>query len=348
MWNAFRTDTLGGIVAGVSMMTGGNGNQIHTYIARPDGAGPYPGVVMTHHAPGWDEYFREFARRFAEHGFIAIVPNLFEQFGQGTPDDVAAAARGAGGVSDASVIGDSQAALDLVKNMPWSNGKVGVIGTCSGGRHSLLVATKVPGFSAAADLWGAQRRGATRQAHAAAARSRHRHDARIEHAAHRPVRQRRHESRVRTRSTSSSKRSKTTASSTSFTATTAPGTGSSTTTCRRTGSSRPWTAGTKSKTSSIRTCGREELENDVHPDYAADPGQQRRRQRSKRLVSGHPDQIGYDHTAYLRQEHALLLDFVNPGLNPGARVAVELDIPSGKALLAQLQAAIQAAEESGL
>src|SRR5207253_4700037 len=79
MWNNFRTDTLGGIVAGVSMMTGGSGNQTHTYIARPDGAGPYPGVVMTHHLPGWDEFYREFARRFAEHGYIAIVPNLFDQ-----------------------------------------------------------------------------------------------------------------------------------------------------------------------------------------------------------------------------------------------------------------------------
>jgi uncharacterized protein DUF6295 len=58
--------------------------------------------------------------------------------------------------------------------------------------------------------------------------------------------------------------------------------------------------------------------------------------------------IGYDHTSYLRQEHALLLDFVNPSLNPGARVAVELDLDSGRALVAQLQAAIQAAEESGL
>jgi len=155
MWNAFRTDTLGGIVAGVSMMNGGNGSQIHTYIARPDGDGPYPGVVMVHHAPGWDEFHREFARRFAAHGFIAIVPNLYEQFGQGTPDEVAAAARAAGGVSDASVIGDAQAALNLVKEMPSSNGKVAVIGMCSAGRHAVLVATKVPGFNAVADLWGA-------------------------------------------------------------------------------------------------------------------------------------------------------------------------------------------------
>ena len=56
--------------------------------------------------------------------------------------------------------------------------------------------------------------------------------------------------------------------------------------------------------------------------------------------------VGYDHTTYMQNEHALLLDFVNPGLDPGARVAVELDIASGKALVEQLQAAIAAAEQS--
>ena len=58
--------------------------------------------------------------------------------------------------------------------------------------------------------------------------------------------------------------------------------------------------------------------------------------------------VGYDHTTFLRNEHALLLDFVNPTLEPSARVAVELDIASGKALIAQLQAAIDAAERSGV
>jgi Family of unknown function (DUF6295) len=57
--------------------------------------------------------------------------------------------------------------------------------------------------------------------------------------------------------------------------------------------------------------------------------------------------VGYDHTTYLRQEHALLLDFVNPDLDPSDRVAVELDLESGKALVAQLQAAIETAEKSG-
>ena len=58
--------------------------------------------------------------------------------------------------------------------------------------------------------------------------------------------------------------------------------------------------------------------------------------------------VGYDHATHSRAEHALLLDFVNYDIGPGARVALELDLASGKALLHQLQAAIEAAEETGL
>ena len=58
--------------------------------------------------------------------------------------------------------------------------------------------------------------------------------------------------------------------------------------------------------------------------------------------------VGYDHATHGQLDHALLLDFVNPDLGPSARVAVELDIASGRALIAQLQAAIEAAEQSGV
>lgn len=154
MWNTARTDAIPGIVAGASQITGGGGDQIQAYVARPDGAGPYPGVVLLHHAPGWDEFYREFSRRFADHGFIAICPNLYERYGHGTPDDVGARVRGEGGVADASVIADATAAMQWVKAQSTSNGKVGIIGTCSGGRHAVLVASSVEGFDAVADLWG--------------------------------------------------------------------------------------------------------------------------------------------------------------------------------------------------
>jgi hypothetical protein len=57
--------------------------------------------------------------------------------------------------------------------------------------------------------------------------------------------------------------------------------------------------------------------------------------------------VGYDHATHSQLDHALLLDFVNPDMGAGARVAVEMDIPSGKALIAQIQAAIDEAESLG-
>jgi hypothetical protein len=57
--------------------------------------------------------------------------------------------------------------------------------------------------------------------------------------------------------------------------------------------------------------------------------------------------VAYDHATAGQFDHALLIDFVNPELGPSARVAIELDIKSGRALIAQIEAAITAADESG-
>jgi len=57
--------------------------------------------------------------------------------------------------------------------------------------------------------------------------------------------------------------------------------------------------------------------------------------------------VGYDHATHSQFDHALLLDFVNPSMGTGARVAVEMDLASGKALIAKLQAAIAEAERFG-
>ncbi len=58
--------------------------------------------------------------------------------------------------------------------------------------------------------------------------------------------------------------------------------------------------------------------------------------------------VAYDHATHSRSEHALLLDFSNYDIGPSARVALELDLASARALLEQLGATIQAAEESGV
>jgi carboxymethylenebutenolidase len=52
-----------------------------------------PGIVAVHHLPGWDEFYREFCERLARHGYSVICPDLYDRFGHGTPDDVAAKVR---------------------------------------------------------------------------------------------------------------------------------------------------------------------------------------------------------------------------------------------------------------
>jgi carboxymethylenebutenolidase len=57
-------------------------------------------------------------------------------------------------VPDDSVVADGAAALAWLQARPSHNGRVGILGTCSGGRHALLIASLVPGFDAVIDLWG--------------------------------------------------------------------------------------------------------------------------------------------------------------------------------------------------
>jgi carboxymethylenebutenolidase len=150
----YTTDQYEGMLAETVILPGYHADQINAYFARPLGAGPFPGVVLVHHMPGWDEWYRDTTRKFAANGYAALCPNLYFRTGHGTPEDVAAKVRGEGGVADDQVLGDVGAALALLQALPYINGKVGVFGTCSGGRHAYLAACRIPGFAALVDCWG--------------------------------------------------------------------------------------------------------------------------------------------------------------------------------------------------
>ena len=54
----YTTDMYEGMIAETIMLQGSNGDMINAYYARPLGPGPFPGVVLIHHMPGWDELYR--------------------------------------------------------------------------------------------------------------------------------------------------------------------------------------------------------------------------------------------------------------------------------------------------
>ena len=154
MWNSFNTGDYSGMIAETITVKGHDGKDIHAYYSRPLQKTPAPGIVLIPHMPGWDEWCRETSRRFTEHGFSVLCPDIYQDYGFGTPTEVSGKMREAGGVPDANVMADAKGCLDFLKAQHQSNGKVGVIGMCSGGRHAFLAACVVDGFDAAVDCWG--------------------------------------------------------------------------------------------------------------------------------------------------------------------------------------------------
>lgn len=141
--------------AGTVRISGAGGDEIEAYLARPDDESPRGGVVVIHHMPGYDAATKEITRRFAAEGYLAVCPNLYSREAPGaSPDDAAATARAAGGVPDDRLVGDVGGAAAYLRSLPSSNGRVGVIGYCSGGRQSFLAGCRLP-LDAVVDCYGA-------------------------------------------------------------------------------------------------------------------------------------------------------------------------------------------------
>lgn len=143
------------LTAATTTLQGADGATIESYLVRPTGPTSRGGVVVIHHLPGYDGSTKEIVRRFAVLGFDAICPNLYSR--QAPDLDFAAASalvREAGGITDEQLVSDVGTAAEHLRQLDSNNGKVGVIGYCSGGRQSLLAATQLE-LDAAVDCYGA-------------------------------------------------------------------------------------------------------------------------------------------------------------------------------------------------
>ncbi|HET7531342.1 MAG TPA: dienelactone hydrolase family protein [Mycobacteriales bacterium] len=126
-------------------LTGEGGADLEAYLASPHGDDRRGGMVFIHHLPGYDRETKEFVRRAADAGYDALCPNLYSRVGRDVaPDDAAAQVRAEGGVPDGQVMGDVRACVEHLRSLPTSNGKVAVIGHCSGGRQTFLAAATLP------------------------------------------------------------------------------------------------------------------------------------------------------------------------------------------------------------
>ncbi|HEX3954183.1 MAG TPA: dienelactone hydrolase family protein, partial [Stellaceae bacterium] len=137
-----------GLVTDPSKIKGGlvslssGGIQVPAYLTYPNAAGgSLPGIVVIQEAFGLVDHICDLARRFANMGYAAIAPALYWRRGAPkNPDNFDDVRPVMFGLPDSEAVQDLDAAAAYLKAMPGATGKVGVIGFCSGGRHTLLFA----------------------------------------------------------------------------------------------------------------------------------------------------------------------------------------------------------------
>ncbi len=150
-----------GLVTDPSRIKGGlvhvmsGGTKIPAYLAQPNEPGEYPGIVVIHEAFGLADHICDLARRFANIGYNAIAPDLYwKQGAPKDPGDINTVLPVMFSLQDRQAVGDLEASADYLRALAGATGKVGAIGFCSGGRHTLLFACKSKKVDAAIDCWG--------------------------------------------------------------------------------------------------------------------------------------------------------------------------------------------------
>jgi len=126
----------------------GDGGAIPAYISLP-AVVPAPAVVMVAAVFGVTESVREWADRYAAHGFLAVAPDFFWRSDTPGPLDAdkpgereKATARSRAFDRDTGVR-DIAAVRDHVLALPESNGKWSLAGYCFGGRYTLIAGAEL-------------------------------------------------------------------------------------------------------------------------------------------------------------------------------------------------------------
>ena len=125
-------------------------HQLDGYLAKPQGEGPWPAVIVLHDIFGLTDVTRGHADWLAKEGYLAVALNLFSWGGRircirALMTDLSAR-KGAS-------FDDVDAVRRWLEDREDCTGKVGVIGFCATGQFAILLAAG-HGFSAVAPNYG--------------------------------------------------------------------------------------------------------------------------------------------------------------------------------------------------
>jgi carboxymethylenebutenolidase len=123
----------------------------HGSLHVPDGAGPWPGVLVFPDAGGLRGTFRAMGDRLAGLGYVALVPDVYYREGDWAPFDMQTAFSDEkertrlfgvmGRLTNERIVADVAAYADFLLARPEVSGSaIGTTGYCMGGRMSMIAA----------------------------------------------------------------------------------------------------------------------------------------------------------------------------------------------------------------
>ena len=113
-----------------------DGFTLPAYVARPQGDGPFPVVVVVSEIFGVHAYIQDVCRRLARAGYVAIAPAFFVRVEDPAPlTDMQRIMQIVSAAGYEQVMGDVSATLDWISGQLWANDdKTGITGFCWGGK----------------------------------------------------------------------------------------------------------------------------------------------------------------------------------------------------------------------
>jgi carboxymethylenebutenolidase len=135
------------------------GGRMGGYLARPEGKGPHPAVIVFMEIFGINSHIRDVTDRVASEGYVALAPDYFHRTGPGVEfayDDEGMQKGFAllNQLKSDEVISDAQAAIDYLGGRDDVKGdRIGCMGFCIGGHVTYLTACETR-VKAAASFYG--------------------------------------------------------------------------------------------------------------------------------------------------------------------------------------------------
>lgn len=126
---------------------------VHGVLYRPAGAGPFPAIVVIHEWWGLNDWVKQQANMFAEHGYVTLAVDLYR--GQVATDPETAHELMRALPQDRGVR-YLASAVTYLKTLPYVNhDSLGAVGWCMGGSFAMQLAIAEPSLRAVAINYGA-------------------------------------------------------------------------------------------------------------------------------------------------------------------------------------------------